>query len=449
MKKKIAVLMTGILFALMLGIGCGKEALENIAAKKTEADSEKETVSPEQETETSEAGKERRVAGQEERERKTVFQEEPGETKRQKALRERLGAPETYQAEFTDAKGVSYKIDANISLPDAESFVTVPARLKTFGDEEVEQYVKPLLGEGGLYRWEPEEYGEGLEQIARMEYRLRKETEEPEEFREIWEEQIQWNRERMEEGEDEARKVEVPLHMTPYNKMESGQYFDYLFGLTDWEQRTMYLLTAQYGFTLYPWPLLGEHSCTISEEQAKAFADEYVEKMGLSGELVLDRVDRPTAAWEDDYYAYKAAYEFHYTRQVGGVPISSQDAGRGGCGLDIQVDDSGVVSLGYDDYILEGDGKAVEILPFSEIQKVCEEEWRALGCNRLECISLSVDEIRLTYSWDEEGTEQMIPVWEVSGTSEVNSEEGEIISSERRESLLLINAIDGTIIRRF
>ena len=237
--------------------------------------------------------------------------------------------------------------------------------------------------------------------------------------------------------------------MTSYNKMDSGQYFDYLFGLTDWEQRTMHLLTAKYGFTLYPWPILGEHSCTISEEQAKAYADAYVEKMGLSGELVLDRVDRPKATWEDDYNAYKAAYEFHYTRQVGGVPMGSRDGGMVGCGLDIQVDDDGVVFLGYDDYILEGDEEAVEILPFSEIQKVCEEEWKELGCNRPECISLSVDEIRLTYYWDEDGTEKVIPVWEFSGTSEVNTEEGETVSSEMREGLLLINAMDGTILSRF
>ncbi len=445
MRKKIAILMAGILSALTLGVGCGKAAVENIAVKKTEAVPREETAAPGQEEEERETGAGENAVGQEEKERKTVFQEEPGETERQKALRERLGAPEHDQMEFEDAQGVSYKIDGKVTVPDADRLVTMPARRLTFGDEEIAQYVKPLLGEGGLYRWEPEEYQECLEHVANWENQI--EQEEDESMREVWEELLQWNEERLEALKGEATKVEVPLTMTSYNKMDSGVYYDYLFGLTDWGEETMHLQAAKYGFGLYAWPTLGEQSCTISEEEAQAAAEECVERMGLSGELVLESVERPAVSHGERYEDGGAFYEFHYMRPVCGVPVGYRSAGMGGAGLDVMVDDGGVTEVRYGDYVLEGNEEEAELLPYSEIRRICEEEWRALGSNLPECVSCRVDEIRLTYYWDEGATEDMIPVWTFSGTFRCSSEEGG--EMEGRDILLTINAIDGTVISRF
>ena len=83
---------------------------------------------------------------------------------------------------------------------------------------------------------------------------------------------------------------------------------------------------------------------------------------------------------------------------------------------------------------------------FSEIRRVCEEEWKESD-RRQELISVSADKLRLTYYWDEEGTENMIPVWELTGTFRFSTEEGG--EREESDSILMINAIDGTIISRF
>ncbi len=447
-KRMIAFLMMGILFSLTLGVGCGKAAVENIAVKKTEAEPEpgKETVSSEEAGQAAEgkAYTEKKEVGREEKGRKPVMQEEPKETEKQKALRERLGAPEQYQAEFTDAQGVFCKIDAQVEVPDTDYFVTAPASLMTFGEEEIAEYVKPLLGEGGLYRWEPEGYQDCVENIAYHEYSLK--LEEDERMRELLEKELQRNKEKLEGWKDEAEKVEVPLRMTSYDKMGWGVYYDYLFGLTDWEGKTMYLQAAKYGFGLYTWPFEGAHSCMLSEEDARAAAEECVEKMGLSGELVLDGVKKPTMSYAEGYVDDDAFYEFYYTRPVCGVPVGRQITGMGGKGLEICVDDNGVSQITYSDYILEGNEETARLLPFSEIRRVCEEEWKESD-RRQELISVSADKLRLTYYWDEEGTENMIPVWELTGTFRFSTEEGG--EREESDSILMINAIDGTIISRF
>lgn len=464
-KNMIALLAAGLLCALMLGIGCGKAAVEgNIAKKKTEAeiqteekDSERETKDSGRETEEGKpdaaekmadaTGGAEKTESLEEKEQAMTAQGGTEETERQKALREQLGIPERDQAEFVDGQGVTHRIDACVTVPDTDGFVTVSAAPQIFGDEEVEAYIKPLLGAGGLYRWEPEEYDNAVEAAASIDFRLRH-GEYGDGERSRREEDLQAAKEKQERLAEDARKVEVPLSMTLEEKVDSGVYSKILHGLTDWDQRTAHLVAAKYGFTLSPWLWIVEHSCTISEELARALADTYVEKMGLSDELVLERMEPPVISYGEEECDYGAAYVFYYTRTVHGVPVGYQEAGLGGQGLKIMVDDNGLLEMGYSDYVVGDDEAPAELLPFSEIQKVYKEEWT---CSYPECSLVSVDEIRLCYYWDEEGTERMVPAWELIGTCEYDSvvKEGISAGQERRRCLLLINAVDGTILSCF
>ena len=171
----------------------------------------------------------------------------------------------------------------------------------------------------------------------------------------------------------------------------------------------MHVGISRYGMILDSWPMEEQSRCTISKEQAEAVAEAYVERMGLSEELVLDFAGENEGMRED------AGYVFAYVRTLGGVPA--------------------------------------ELLPFSEIQKIFEETSIRIFCEPGELKKISVDEIRLVYrfvpvsEWSSVSG-HLVPAWEAFGTYQVLDENGVLRDSNPadRECLLAVSAVDGRIL---
>lgn len=454
-KRMIALLLTGVLFSLTVGIGCGKAAVENIASKKTEAVTAEEgrVLEGDDAGQKSQDGAEPADGGALEGDRAepesrdgaepAESKTEEGETEKQMALREKLGVPERISAPETNEGGVVRIIDAAVSVPDADSFVITSAESKTFGDSNMKTLVEPVLGEGGLYRLEPEGYEFLVSQGALLRRRLEQGDYEGEEERQNLEQTLETTEACIREMEGEVQKTKLALRMTIEEKLNSGQYVEILEGFTDWEQRTMHVGISRYGMILDSWPMEEQSRCTISKEQAEAVAEAYVERMGLSEELVLDFAGENEGMRED------AGYVFAYVRTLGGVPVGYS----GSKGLNLTVDDRGVRRLGYGDYVIGQEGKPAELLPFSEIQKIFEETSIRIFCEPGELKKISVDEIRLVYrfvpvsEWSSVSG-HLVPAWEAFGTYQVLDENGVLRDSNPadRECLLAVSAVDGRIL---
>ncbi|MCI8550716.1 MAG: hypothetical protein HFI68_09040 [Lachnospiraceae bacterium] len=443
-KGMLAILAAGLLFSITLGIGCGKAEVENISVKKPDALSEAEDASPTEEGQKkSGQGSAGESVGRKEKERGLMAENIPGETEKQKALREKYGIPEYVSEEkVTGENGVVKTIDAEVVVPDADSFLEVSAQKKSFGENEIGQYVKPLLGEGGLYRVEPEAYEYLVDMEQETKLRLENQYYDGEEDRRLLEETLQSDKQWLKETEKEVQKVEVPLQTEDYQKEEGGKSFKHLEGFTDWEQRTMRVNMSSAGMYFLPWPLMEQNSCTISMELAEDLAEDYMERMGLSGEFTLAYAKKQ----EFDYWSgLREGYAFHYMRELGGVPIVYS-------GLKFVIDDKGVAELRYRDYVIGNDGTPVELLPFSEIREIYRQSEIRIMCEPSKLESVSVEEIRLVYRWVQDfegsGEGRLLPAWEAYGSYTEIDENGNRRTSNPAEGecLFAVNAVDGSIL---
>ncbi|MCI8466491.1 MAG: hypothetical protein HFI63_11685 [Lachnospiraceae bacterium] len=420
-KRRIALWMTGILFSLMLGIGCGKAKANHIAAKKTEMQPHK-IEKRNEEKEHSE----------------TTAPKGTEETEKQKILRKELGVPERFST------GAVF--DAVVTVPDADFFEIVSAEQRKFGDKDIRTLVEPILGDGGLYRFEPENYEHLVRTKTHTAFRLENQYYRGEEERKSLEEVMEVTEKCLREIEKEVRKEEISLMPDSQDLMNMG---DRLEGFTDWEQRTVQVVLRESSLSVRSWPRLVRNECTISGEAAKKLAEQYMNQMGISEGFVLDYMGQQEFDYEN---IQKAGHVVCYVRELQGVPVGYHSESGG---IRFVIDDNGVEELSYRDYVVKNDGEPVTLLPFSEIEKIYEEIYLSLQREPNERKAVVVDEIRLVYHWvpDVEGsmTGRLIPAWDAFGTYQFTDEEGNQKSSNQadRECLLSVNAVDGTILSSF
>lgn len=75
----------------------------------------------------------------------------PG-TEQPDSLKEALGAPLTYQDAYTNDKGdISVTVDADVQIPDVESFPVVQATISDFSQEQVDQFAAYFLKDAELF----------------------------------------------------------------------------------------------------------------------------------------------------------------------------------------------------------------------------------------------------------------------------------------------------------
>ncbi len=214
----------------------------------------------------------------------------------------------------------------------------------------------------------------------------------------------------------------------------------------------------------------------FSEEAIVEQAKEQVEAMGFTdfqavGEeycASLNRTSAGAATGIDD-----VGYTVHFARTLDGIPVNYTFARGEGIDesdsfwsyerMDLSYDENGLIKFEWDNpYQVEKiSDEYLFLLPFSEIQTVFEEMMIKKYEDAVEQLK-GVDEFQANYEINEvrlgymrireagnvtEGT--MVPVWDFYGTKTFQYDDGEFyVENFAYDSLITINALDGTIIDR-
>jgi beta-lactamase regulating signal transducer with metallopeptidase domain len=223
---------------------------------------------------------------------------------------------------------------------------------------------------------------------------------------------------------------------------------------------------------------------TIPQEDALKLAEDAVAaicpEMTLAGVVTARYYDYKTQDRQDAYDAY---YEFTFTRDINGVPITTDSYGIVGTidnetgevafyeMVQVMVDDDGILGFSwrapYENIRVTQEDAPV--LSFEEAREAFEkntlegleerrymdeatEEENGFG---LDLIEIDIDKIQLglTRVTDEEGGFELVPTWDFFGTA-VAYRDGEeqrynrFGQSRGNESLGTVNALDGTIVNR-
>jgi len=170
--------------------------------------------------------------------------------------------------------------------------------------------------------------------------------------------------------------------------------------------------------------------------------------------------------------SFKWAYKFQYTRSYGGVPITiTKDDGTGVTDeeqyaepweyekLELIVDETGVISFLYRSpyEVVESVTENVKLLPFQDIQSVLSTMLPAnyawideSGDIVSAVVNISVIQFGLARITEPNVRDQglLVPVWDFFGSISITNDKGDVHLFTKYDSLLTINAIDGSTIDR-
>lgn len=222
-----------------------------------------------------------------------------------------------------------------------------------------------------------------------------------------------------------------------------------------------------------------EKMAGISEEEAIAMGNSYVEKLGDDG-FVLGPV-RLAVRWRSSSENGGAAvydnggYELNYIRKIDGVSMTYETNQGGGLEsmdstndtsgyerLSIVVNEDGLQNAEMANWYTVGEKTVddVEMLSFPEAASIFEQMMKMKNADRAGGVldqSYEVKKVTLGYMriYDpgKSVTEGLlVPVWDFFGVSRThysyNGEEGTGVNGDACQSLMTINAIDGTVIDR-
>ena len=214
----------------------------------------------------------------------------------------------------------------------------------------------------------------------------------------------------------------------------------------------------------------------ISYEEAKKTADEKAASIGIS--------DMSADAWdyaicrdiERSDEVIKTGFVFYYTRKIDGCPVTYTSAIGGGLEdmdstiepwtyehLSIVISKEGLEELSYGSPYELGEVQVenVKLLDFEEIAQIYSQMMQYKLSGELEggyikSCKVNVNRVTLGYSRIYSPTQDnrsgvLVPVWDFFGNYERTLNEGEgpaDTDTERYNSLLTINAVDGTVIDR-
>ncbi len=207
----------------------------------------------------------------------------------------------------------------------------------------------------------------------------------------------------------------------------------------------------------------------VTEEEAAAMGTALADKLGVPG-LMLWSVDKEynmgAYLFGDGVPPISCAWALRFVRSVDGVPITYTsdtpvvkltDDGTFEPPwqyetLTIYIDDGGIVGLDWMSLYDIGEVLAEDsaLLPFSEIMDIFEKMY--VVANDDQTMDTVVDSIRLGYAriqrQDVKGEAMLVPVWDFFGTrTDLEGDEPRVFG-DKDQSLLTINAVDGTIVDR-
>ncbi|MDE6847127.1 MAG: hypothetical protein K2J99_15375 [Lachnospiraceae bacterium] len=397
---------------------------------------------------------------------------------------EQVQAPETYQAEVS-GDAVSVTIDAVVTIPDVPGIKLKKVTARTFTQEDYDAVDRVLLGSGKL--WDQD--GEELPAIVTYDETL-SETRENELYGYVTADGQDYSL----EIDNNATAVRHRVEFQIEKQDGDGNYLSFSNSLPDWDNLPEYMGDIQ----LEP----GFENMNMPPEEIKAEAVEAVSQMGL-GEYVVqgggyfaswiaDENAMDIEAYRASTYLARIGYGVHFVRVVDGIPVTytysdgGQMEGEDAEKLEqamLNKDDTTpeIIYWPFEEMrlIYNNDGlrtfkwinpctiedlseEYVFLLPFSDISNIFEEMILKKHAdnfnNEGDTVDIQVDRVVLSYmrireKGSMEGT--LIPVWDFFGTKTYKNAAGEVDLVTDRvydgvlpESMLTINAMDGTIVDR-
>ena len=222
-----------------------------------------------------------------------------------------------------------------------------------------------------------------------------------------------------------------------------------------------------------------DETATLSENKAKQTAEKFLKDVGLTdyklekSGFYYELIPNDEKHSEDETY-YRKIYYLRYLRSIDGVVVENGNTGKfadentggdytknewNGESIDICVNDAGIVTFNLNSPIETKDTvvKESKLKSFSNIKKTFEKMIVTSnaqldnGDGFIDGININVKKVVLRYMRISEANDfqsgLLVPVWDFIGTKKYkyntksNDENG-----EKEESLMTINAIDGTVI---
>lgn len=457
-QKRIRSFVAALALMMAFVSACGKAGGEKLVERKTEAADQKTGQEENVLTDSGSGKKDPADMTPEEIElelAQEIFQyeyEEPDmkeawepapekeDTEQQKAVKEALGIySEIYKKDIPTTGGQKYGVRARISVPETLDFYRVSVAPEGTTDGEVSK----MIGEEALHQWTAEDEGELLYlegQLANIEECLKKPEELSERERELLEEQKKQYAKLLEEQRAKAVKMEPPFTLSEREDKDGPG----LIGRLNWNRGEMLLFAGADSVGLSQ--VEAEDSCTISAEEAKKYADEMIDNMGLSG--IFEGSYRGRLLGDGRYTS--SCHRFTYTRVIRGITVND-DAAVNSERIRIDVDDKGILSMEYlEPQSVFKIGENVELLSFGQLMAAFEEYFPEVVKRQNYPHSLVVTEFRLGYHcMEEDGKLYLVPAWTLYGYVEY-LKDGVLKTTAYDDisgcGLMTINASDGTLI---
>lgn len=423
------------------------------------------------------------------------------------AIAEQVQAPEHFTAEMS-GEHIHVKADAEVIIPNAEGFKTYKVTSRAFDQGDYASVSKVLLG--GEELWERDyDAMAGSNGFTRseIEQRIEKIKEQAEDGGKLYEEEAKgrtydeaiaaWEA-LLETAPEEPVLVEVPAAVVdPESEeaQEKGEAYlsgyvtlngeDYYVSLdngyqSDWMYVNFRIQKGRngyYGMCSYnDLTDKAKQDINFSVEEIKEKAKGQMEAMGFAdfvdaGEEYLVLYDSEN---NQETTAGDVGYAIHFTRELDGIPVTYtlEDGGEWEKDsiawnyekIELAYDADGLLQFEWSNpYMVEKTSdEYLFLLPFSEIQTVFEnmmikkyedDHQKTFGDQINDMIDIEINEVRLGYMRVREtgdATEgTMVPVWDFFGTQTYQYEDGQAYTEDiAYNSLLTINALDGTIIDR-
>lgn len=207
----------------------------------------------------------------------------------------------------------------------------------------------------------------------------------------------------------------------------------------------------------------GKNQCVMSLEDAKNAAEAFLEKYGFT-DMVMTEVkdaipqcdvyvnydgEAEISDTEDEGNDIPTGYSFYFVRSYGGIPVEYRDnvVVTGGNSFNtfetqgesyhVVVNDAGVVymAIGEMYYVTEALTDQSTLMSFEQINRIAKEQLS------LTSYGGEINHIDFRYkNMEYDGQIVLMPVWIYSA-----SMNGDIWMGERRNNILVLNAVDGSV----
>lgn len=442
------------------------------------------------------------------------------------ALAKKLQVPETYKASFVSDDGnFTLTCDADIFVPDVEKVPVYQVTQKEFSQEMIDQVTNAFFGDAPVYdadylftltKAQVEEklnelkgyQAEGnLDPYGYIADAREAGEEDAESYYDLQADIDNWEA-IYAEAPETREKVEIQPgfadgeHLSGgYVEMENGNYYYKLkkssyspieFSITQIDKEDRNLNNGDISYyeaekilevdKMDPslteeeqWARMEEQT-GITQDEAVAMADEYLERMGLLDEFSAKNVLLSRGRWldygTDDEQIIGYGWQVNYTRDIDGFPVTDEEEQGGGvesmestiepwCYEHIQLTVNKEGLLNAEIYNLYEVGarrmENIKLLPFSEIASIFEQMLQIQNADmsyarekKFNISHVTLGYMRVYDPTVDNRTGTMIPVWDFFGSDErIYEGETEPYKIERAtNSYLTINAADGTVISR-